>query len=113
MLLVDWDDVPCVDMLLLIGLSKDVVRVLQEMITDLCLVLSLTADAVPTSLLSKIGDDGVLTKFPFIIQSEESSTGRKKVGKVKKHPELSLIKLQPLSHRKQRTDNNGLRRFGT
>ena len=99
MLLVDWDDVPCGNMVLSIGLSKDVVLVLREVITgrrrDLCLVLSLTADTVPTSLLSKIGDDGVLTRFPFIIQSEESSTGRKKVGKVKKHPELSLINYSP------------------
>jgi hypothetical protein len=53
-------------------------------------------DTVPTSLLSKTGVEGVLTYAPFITQSGESSTLRKKVGKVKMHPELSLVKLYPL-----------------
>jgi hypothetical protein len=80
----------------------------------LCLkrVLSLTAVAEPVFLLSKstlkCGHE-----CPGMVQSDESSTGRIKVGKVRKLPELSATKLQPANRRKHRTDKRGLRSFGT
>jgi hypothetical protein len=40
-------------------------------------VLSLTADTTPTSLLSNTGVDDLEACWPFMMQSEELSTGRK------------------------------------
>jgi hypothetical protein len=50
---------------------------------------------------------------PEIAQSEESSMGSIKIGKVKKLPVLSAMKLQPLSRQKHQTESNGLRSFGS
>jgi hypothetical protein len=75
-------------------------------------VLSLTAAVDPVIRLSK----STLVeehKRPEIVQSEESSTGRMKVGKVRKLPLLSARKLHPASLRKQWTERRGLRSLGT
>ncbi len=61
-------------------------------------VLSLTANTDPTRWLSKSMTLLSGRNFPRIIQSDESSTGKKNVGKDKKQPKLSPRKLQPLNH---------------
>ena len=77
------------------------------------LELSLTAEMEPTILLSKCKTLASLAKEPEIVQSEESSTGRIKEGKVKKLPLLSAMKLQPIRRWKHRTESSGLHNFGT
>jgi len=67
----------------------------------------------PMRLLPKSGFVVVVNFFPFIRQSDESSMTKKKVRKVKKQPELSLRKLQPLSCLKHLTESKGHGRLGT
>jgi hypothetical protein len=80
----------------------------------LCLkrVLSITAVADPVFLLSK-STSKCGHECPGMVQSDESSTGRIKLGKVRKLPELSAMKLQPANRLKHQTDKRGLRSFGT
>jgi hypothetical protein len=55
----------------------------------------------------------VILEVPTMVQPDESSTLRIKVGKVRKLPPLSAIKLYPLRQQKHQAESNGLQSFGT
>ncbi len=79
---------------------------------SLCRALSLTAEVDDTWRLSKSITVGVV-EDPRMVQSEVSSTGSIKVGKVRKLPLLSAMKLHPGSRQNTRTESRGLLRVGT